>query len=104
MFSTPLQSLLTQNISCPEFSGDSEHWDSWLRRWKEFMRIFCCMGAASEQVMSKVLMVKVDKATRVRWSMREEEGEVLTYAGMMEDLEVSFGANTRGRTAGCGTR
>ena len=60
------------------------------------MRTFCSMGAESEQVMSKVLMMKVDKATRVRWSMREEEGEVLTYAGMMEDLEVSFGANTRG--------
>ena len=96
MFSTPLQNLLTQNVSCPEFSGDSEQWDSWLRRWKEFMRTFCSMGTESEQVMSKVLMMKVDKATRVRWSMREEEGEVLTYAGMMEDLEVSFGANTRG--------
>ena len=45
--------------------------------------------------MSKVLMMKVDKATRVRWSMREEEGEILTYAGLMEDLEVGFGANTR---------
>ena len=38
------------------------------------MRTFCFMGAESEQVMSKVLMMKVDKATRVRWSMREEEG------------------------------
>ena len=28
MFSTPLQNLVSQNISCPEFSGDSEHWDS----------------------------------------------------------------------------
>ena len=46
--------------------------------------------------MSKVLMMKVEKARRVRWSMRDEEGEVLTYAGEMEDLEVSFGANTRG--------
>ena len=60
------------------------------------MRTFWSMAAESEQVMSKVLMMKVDKATRVRWSMREEEGEVLTYRGMMEDLEVSFGANTRG--------
>ena len=54
------------------------------------------MGAESEQVMSKVLMMKVDQATRVRWLMRQEEGEVLTYSGMMEDLGVSFGANTRG--------
>ena len=91
MFSTPLQNLLTQNVSCPEFSGDSEQWHSWLRRWKEFMRTFCSMGAESEQVMSKVLMMKVDQATPVRWLMREEESEVLTYMGMMEDLEVSLG-------------
>ena len=54
------------------------------------------MGAKSKQEKSKVLMMKVDQSTRVRWLMREEEGEVLTYMGMMEDLEVSFGANTRG--------
>ena len=47
-------------------------------------------------MVAKVLMMKVDLATRTKWEMREEEGEVLTYAALMEDLEVDFGSNTRG--------
>ena len=43
------------------------------------MLTFCSMAAESEQVMSKVLMMKVDQATRVRSLVREEQGEVLTY-------------------------
>ena len=54
------------------------------------------MGIESDQVLAKVLMMKVDLATRTKWEMREEEGEVLTYAALMEDLEVDFGSNTRG--------
>ena len=56
------------------------------------MQTFCSIATDSEQVISNVLMMKVEKATRVRWLMRE----VLTYVGMMEDLEVNFGANSRG--------
>ena len=41
-------------------------------------------------------MMKVDLATRTKWEMREEEGEVLTDAALMEDLEVDFASNTRG--------
>ena len=33
--------------------------------------------------------------------MRKEEGEVLTYAALMEDLEVDLGSNTRGLRGSC---
>ena len=96
MFSTPLQNMFAQGGSCPEFNGTCEGWDAWIERWLDFKRTFCSMGVDSDQVVAKVLMVKVDLATRTKWEMREEDGEVLTYAALMEDLEVDFGSNTRG--------
>ena len=52
-------------------------------RWKEFMRTLCSMGADSHHVISEVLMTKVETAIRVLWLIRGEDGEVLTYVGMM---------------------
>ena len=96
MFSNPLQNMLSQGISCPEFNGTCEGWDAWITRLLDFKRTFCSMGVESDQVVAKVLMMKLDLATRTKLEMREEEGEVLTYAALMEDLEVDFGSNTRG--------
>ena len=76
--------MLAQGISCPEFNGTCEGWDAWIRRWLDFKRTFCSPGVESDQVVAKVLIMKVDLATRMKLEMLEEEGEVLTYAALME--------------------
>ena len=69
MFSTPLQNMLAQGDSCPEFNGTCEGWYAWIRRWLDFKRTFCSMGVESDQVVAKVLMMKVNLATRTKEEM-----------------------------------